>query len=164
MAGSRMRGDLIRICRFRHGSGVERETVTKARRHDHQARIKRDGDICRAKAWILLRSTSREPSPPPRGTGPISPIPSREEVEWGMDPRGVDQMKGLLNVGAAARLRIRECTFWPCSISHHPRITHITNAPFNGHYCGNGCSQVTMLQGSHSGMGERLERQSRRGI
>lgn len=62
-------------------------------------------------------------------------------------------MKGLSNVGAAARLRIRECAFWPCSISHHPRITHIRNAPFNGRYCGNGCSQVTMLQGSRSGMG-----------
>lgn len=73
-----------------------------------------------------------------------------------MDPRGVDQMKGLSNAGAAARLRIRECAFWPCSISHHPRITHIRNAPFNDRYCGNGCSQVTMLQGSHSGMGASL--------
>lgn len=118
-----------------------------------RARIKRDGDVCWAKAWILLRSTSKEPSPPTRGTGSISSIPSREEVEWGMDPRGVDQMKGLSNAGAATRLRIRECAFWPCSISHHPRITHIRNAPFNDRYCGNGCSQVTMLQGSHSGMG-----------
>lgn len=108
--------------------------------------------FCRAKAWILLRSTSREPSPPTRGTGSISSIPSREEVEWGMDPRGVDQMKGLSNAGAAARLRIRECAFWPCSISHHPRITHMRNAPFNDRYCGNGCNQVTMLQGLHSGM------------
>lgn len=61
-------------------------------------------------------------------------------------------MKGLSIVGAATKLQIRECAFWPCSISHHPRITHIRNAPFNGRYCGNGRSQVTMLQGSRSGM------------
>lgn len=120
----------------------------------NRARIKRDGDICRAKALDPVCVPHPEnPHHHRAGPGPYPQYPAARRWIWEWIQGGVDQMKGLSNVGAATRLQIRGCAFWPCSISHHPRITHSRYAPFNGRYCGNGRSQVTMLQGSHSGIG-----------
>lgn len=128
--------------------------MTKARRHDQQGKDQ--------EGWRYMPGQSpgsccvphpENPHHHRAGPGPYPQYPAARMWIGEWIQGGVDQMKGLSNVGAATRLQIRECAFWPCSISHHPRITHSRYAPFNGRYCGNGRSQVTMLQGSQSGIG-----------